>query len=202
MEIVLDKINYNILHCFTNYGLNGEDIGNNEKYISQDILKIFYDNKKWSCITNNDKYDNILKFNDMYEIINKEYYYTYIIKNNKLRFISKCKKNNIIQNFNKEIHNIYINNDKYEFYMKIFNVNKEIKECKYNLKCINPNCKYIHHNDYDINKAYNEYLIYEKKKKSKFKTIKCNNDDDQCIKHKHNRCIFLHKNDPTDIICA
>lgn len=63
MEVILDKINYNILHCFTNYGLNGEDIENNEieneKYIEHDILKIFL---------------------------------LYIIKNNKLKFISKSKK--------------------------------------------------------------------------------------------------------------
>lgn len=73
-------------------------------------------------------------------------------------------------------------------------------QCKYNLKCIDPNCKYIHHKNYDINKAYNEYLINEKKKNYNFKSKKCNNDDDKCVKHKNNRCIFLHKSDPTNII--
>lgn len=199
IEIVLDKIDYTILHCFTNYDPQidqNENINFNisEKYTLQNILKIFYDNKKSSFICNNNKYVKIIKEKDIYEIMNKNFYYTYIIDNNgKLKFVSKSIKNSIEQDNNKDILNIILNNNNYIIYFKSYISNKK---CKQSLKCINPYCKYIHPDSYDIIKSYNEYILNEKEKSPKFKSIKCKNDDDKCIKHEYNKCIFLHKSDP------
>lgn len=64
------------------------------------------------------------------------------------------------------------------------------------MQCINPRFKSNHPEGYNLNKTYIEYIINERKKKPNFKYIKCNNDDNICIRHKYNSCAFLHKNDP------
>lgn len=199
IEIILDKVDYNIIHCFTNCNsknIQNEDINysKSEKYTYQNILKIFYDNKKSSFICSNNRYEEIINKNDIYEIINKDFYYTYIINiDGKLKFISKGIRNTINQDNNKDILNIIFDNNNYEIHLKSY-VSDRI--CKQNLNCINPDCKYNHTGNYDITKAYNEYILNEKEKKPNFKSIRCKNDDDKCIKHKYNKCIFLHKNDP------
>lgn len=202
MEIILNKYDYSILHCFTNYISDKDDdiifdIIGKEEYKLDNILKIFYDNKKSSFICNNSKYNDIIKKSNIYEIINKDYYYTYNVDDNyKLKFISKGIQNCIQQNINNEILNIIINNNKYILYLKTF---KSSKNCKYNIRCVNPECKLNHPNDYNINKAYIDYILIRKKQSSNFKTIRCNNDDNNCIKHKYNKCAFLHTSDPIPI---
>lgn len=70
------------------------------------------------------------------------------------------------------------------------------KNCKYKYKCINPKCVFEHQYNYDLNEAYKQYIIKEKIKNKKFKSINCNKSDDKCDNHKYNGCIFKHKNDP------
>lgn len=203
MEIILNKYDYSILHCFTNYSLDKEDndiifdIIDKEEYKFDNILKIFYDNQKSSFICNNNKYNDIIKKCNIYEIINKDYYYTYNVDDNyKLKFISKGIQKCIKQNINNEILKIIINDNKYILYLKTF---KSAKNCKYKTKCINPECKLNHPNNYNINNAYIDYILTRQKQSSNFKTIRCNNKDDDCIKHNYNKCGFLHANDPIPI---
>ena len=129
----------------------------------------------------------------MYEILNKSYYYTYNIKNDKMGFLSKGLKDNTNQIYDKNVKNIILDNKKYILVKKI---NKEKEICK--LKCINPYCNFSHPENYVLEEAYKQYIIEEKNKNTLFKSVFCNNIDETCFKHKYNKCKFRHKNDPIE----
>lgn len=160
-EIILDKNNYCILH-FIETKLDDykkDNIINFNKIEKQkydDILKLFYYNKKWICMSTFNIYNNMFKNNDIYEILNKNFYYTYVIKNNKIKFISKGYRNKTYQIYNENIFNIYIKDKFYELYFKKNDINNK-RKCKYNSKCIIPNCKYIHSENQDVNLIKNIY---------------------------------------------
>lgn len=120
--------------------------------------------------------------------------------------MSKGIKNNINQYYDKNLKNIILNDKKYVFIKndviedKIKDLKKYIKkeDCKYKLKCINPNCKFSHPENYDLNLAYKQYITEERDKNPMFKSLDCNFNNDICLKHKYNKCKFKHKNDPTE----
>lgn len=206
-EYIIEKDNNSVLHYFTNNIEINILEKNNDDYIminSKYILKFFYYEGNW--ITNSEfkDFENHFKktfnnLNDIYEILNKDFYYNYIIKNEKLIFISKGKTNNIEQFYNELLNYVILDNNKYILYIKNYHVKKEKgKNCEYELKCINPKCYYDHPLEYDLNESYKQYIIEEKIKKPMFKSTKCKNGDDLCVKHKCNKCNFRHKNDPID----
>lgn len=197
IEVVIEKRCFTILHCFSNEMNINTDFGSYETekddYSYKDIIKIFYKDNRWNCINED---INIFNNFDIYPIINNDFCYTYILKNNKIRFISKCKIQDFFQIYNQEIVRINIINNKYEINFFKKNKDKTILECRYHSKCINPKCKNKHPNSYNLNKAYIDYIVRERNKNSNFKSMKCNNNDNNCIRHKYNSCIFLHENDP------
>ena len=132
--------------------------------------------------------------NDFFEILNKEYYYTYIIKDEKIRFLSKGKINSLEQIYNDNIDNILYNEYYTLLYKSLNNINNN-KDCKDGLDCINPKCVYKHPLDYNLNKAYKRYILNEKTQNPKFKSTYCKYEDDICKKHEYNRCIFKHNDD-------
>lgn len=90
---ILHYLSNNEIFLLKNDGIELEK----EKYNFQDIVKIFYYND-WNTISEKN-IENYIKqtlgcVNDFFEVLNKEYYYTYIIKDNKLKFLSKGKINN------------------------------------------------------------------------------------------------------------
>jgi hypothetical protein len=203
-EYILEKNNGNILHYFCN-NINKDNTENTkkEKCNSKDIFKFFYYEGNWVIIPEIKELEIYLKktfnnINDIYEILNKNFYYTYFIENEKLIFISKGKMNSTEQIYG--INEIFLKNDKYIFIRKMekgIKKEKDDKICKYGLKCINPKCYYNHPKNYNINKSYREYIVEEKKKNSIFKSIVCKGDNsNSCTKHKYNKCIFLHEDDP------
>lgn len=203
-EYIIEKNNNILLHCFSNnietYNKNDNDNLEKENYDLRNNIKIFYDKNKWIIISQFDKFENYIKntfnnINDMYEILNKDYYYTYNIKNRKIVFLSKGKKDNTYQNYNENIKNIILDNEKIVI---LKNHNKKKDNCKYKLKCINPNCDFDHPKNYNLDKAYKEYIIEEKNKNPKFKSSFCKNNNETCQKHKYNKCIFRHNNDPIE----
>jgi hypothetical protein len=202
-EYILSKNDNTILHCFSNdIKINdySKDDVEEETYNSRNIIKIFYDKDRWINISNIDDISNHAKnmfnnTNDFYEILNKEFYYTYNFKNSKIKFLSKGIKNSVNQYYDENVKNIILDNEKYIFVKKS---NKKEEYCKYELKCINPICNFNHPNGYDLYLAYKKYIIEEKNKNFKFKSINCKNDDDTCAKHRYNKCIFLHKDDPIE----
>lgn len=125
-------------------------------------MKIFYYENKWITIQETKHFEIYFKktFNnikDIYEILNKDYYYTYFIRNEKLNFVSKGKMKDIKQIYGCD--GIFLENNEYIFIKKIENdmKNKYDKKCKDILKCINPKFQYIHPREYDINISYKEY---------------------------------------------
>lgn len=202
-EYIVEKENSSILHCFSNNFIkslyNKENKIKEEKYNLRSIIKIFYYINKWviiSDVENIEKYikESFTNINDMYEILNKRFYYTYIMKDNKLKFLSKGEINNSKSSYNEMTNDILLDNEHFILINNIPTNNKEI--CKHDLKCINPKCHLRHSIEYDLGKSYKQYIINEKKKNSKFKSIDCKNTDKLCDKHKYNKCIFIHKNDP------
>lgn len=204
LEYFLEKgVNNNILHCFSNninlvVQDNGQEIAK-ESYDIYDIIKIFYDNNKWVSVSNMDNIENKVNNtfnnpNDFYEILNKAFYYNYILKEDKIIFLSKGIKNNINQYYNENIKNIILDNNKYVFIKK--DIKKE--DCKYKLKCINPICKFSHPENYDLILAYKQCIVEERNKNPMFKSLDCNYKDDMCPKHKYNKCKYKHKNDPIE----
>lgn len=206
LEYLLEKgINNNTLHCFSN-NINLDVPNDNRKtveetYNTHDIIKMFYDKNKWITISEIDNIESKIRNtfnnpNDFYEILNKEFYYTYILKENKLMFLSKGIKNNVNQYYDENIKNIILDNNKFIFIKKILeNINIKKKDCQYKIKCINPNCKFIHPENYDLETAYKQYIIEEKNRNPMFKSLNCNFNDDTCPKHKYNKCKFKHQND-------
>jgi hypothetical protein len=208
LDYFLDKEHKIVLHCFSN-DIRVDEIDKQnvdyktekENYELKDIIKIFYYKDKWHTVYNiahnDDKKLSIFKNkDDFYEILNKNVYYTYNIKNNKFIFLSKGIKNDINQSYNENISDIF-QDDKIHVIIK--NKKQEKKEfCKYKLNCIDPNCNFSHPINYDINTAYKLYIIEERKKNPKFKSLKCSNNDKKCLKHKYNKCIFIHNNDPIE----
>lgn len=200
LEYFLEKENNIILHCFSNnLEIKKENEYNVEKYESTSIIKFFYYKDKWitiGCIDDIEKCINNIFNNpkDFYEVLNKNLYYTYIIENNKLKFLSKGSTNDVNQYYNNNIKGIIFYGNKYIFVKD----NRKKEYCKYNFNCINPKCIFKHPINYDINTAYKKYIIKEKIKNPKFKSLFCNNSDEKCSNHKYNRCIFKHQNDPID----
>lgn len=204
-EYILEKNNNNILHFFTNNISSKNKSEYIEKYECnpKNILKIFYHENNWITIPEIKYFEIYLKktfnkINDIYEILNKNFYYTYFISNEKFIFISKGEMKDLKSNYcNNEI---FLENDKYIFVRNIENImeKKDDKKCKYGLTCINPNCYYYHPENHDLNKSYKEYINKEKRKDPKFKSMFCKNDNRSCTKHKYNKCRFLHKDDPID----
>lgn len=205
-EYIIEKNRNNniLLHCFSNnIETNNKDNNDSlekENYDLQNNIKIFYDGNKWITVSQFDEFENYIKntfnnINDMYEILNKDSYYTYNIKNSKIVFLSKGKRNNTCQNYDENIKKIILDNKKI---IVLKNYSKKKDNCKYKLKCINPNCDFNHPKNYNLDKSYKEYIIEEKKKDPKFKSSFCNNSDETCPKHKYNKCIFRHKNDPIE----
>lgn len=205
LEYILEKEDNIVLHCFSNNIKLNEQYNDYEMekeiYDSQNIVKIFYYKDRWITISNIDNIEDYIKntfgnTNDFYEILNKNLYYTYNLENGKFKFLSKGVKNNINQYYDEDVKNIILDNKKYVF---IKNNNKEKKEdCKYKLKCINPKCIFNHPINYDLNTAYKQYIIEEKNKNNKFKSLICNNSDETCPNHKYNKCKFRHQNDPIE----
>jgi hypothetical protein len=203
LEYVLEKEDNIVLHCFSNnIKINEQDDYKIEKeiYDSQNIIKIFYYKNRWITISNINSVDEHIKntfnnTNDFYEILNKNLYYTYILKNGKIIFLNKGIKNSVNQKYDERVKNIILDNKRYIF-IKINNKEKEY--CKYKFKCINPNCNFNHPINYDLNSAYKQYIIEEKNKNSNFKTLNCNNSDEMCPNHKYNKCKFRHQNDPIE----
>lgn len=196
-EYIVEKKNNNsLLHNLSNKNLyknneNEKDI-RKENYKLEDILKIFYYENKWNIISEKEM-DNYIKktfgnIKDFFEILNKEFYYTYIINDEKISFLSKGKINNTEQIYNENINDILYN----EYYTLIY---KNDKDCKNKLTCINPKCIYKHPLNYDLKTAYKNYILNEKKKNHKYKLINCKYEDDLCEKNKYNKCIFKHDND-------
>jgi hypothetical protein len=168
-----------------------------ENYNFSNIVKIFYDNE-WLTISEKDV-DNYIKktfgnINNFFEILNKEYYYTYIIKDEKITFLSKGKINSLEQIYNDNIDNILYNEYYTLLYKRLNNINNN-KDCKDGLDCINPKCIYKHPLDYNLDKAYKRYILNEKTQNPKFKSTYCKYEDDLCEKHEYNRCIFKHNDD-------
>lgn len=189
LDFFIEKEKHIVLHHFSN-NFNIEDEDNNlenEVYDIQNIIKIFYYNNEWITINKtNDLEEYINKsFKDFYEMLNKNMYYTYYFKNNKIKFLSKGIKNDIYQF-----------NDKSEEKIILDNKSEKKEYCKYKSKCINPECVFEHQYDYNLKVAYKQYIIKERNKNKKFKSINCNKLDDNCDNHKYNRCIFKHINDP------
>lgn len=199
-EYIIEKREKNILHFLSNEIIlhrNNviEKESKKEVYTTNNIAKIFYKNE-WVTISENNIRNCIKEtfgnIDDFYELLNKEYYYTYIVKESKIIFLSKGKTNNINLKYNENIDNILYN----EFYILI---NKELnnnKNCKYKIYCINPRCVYKHPLDYNLDKAYKNYILNEKNKNPKFKSADCKYKDELCENHKKNKCIFKHNNDP------
>jgi hypothetical protein len=194
-----NNINY-IFHYLSNESIldtNEKKNVGEEKHHFQDIIKIFYYNE-WNTISDknienhlNQTFGNI---NDFYEILNKEYYYTYIIKDDKLKFLSKGKIKSKEQIHDENINKILYDNDKK--YVLIYNNKNNSKNCENGLKCINPKCVYDHPKDYNLITSYKQYILDEKNKEIKFKSINCKYTDKLCNKHKYNKCIFKHDSDP------
>jgi hypothetical protein len=181
------------------------DLQNNDQKIAEesydiyDIIKFFYNDNKWVSVSNTDNIENKInntfnKLNYFYEILNKDFYYNYGLKEDKIIFLSKGIKNNINQYYNENIKNIILDNNKYVV------IEKDIKkeDCKYKLKCINPICKFSHPENYNLNLAYKQYIVEERNKNPMFKSLDCNFKDDMCQKHKYNKCKYKHKNDPIE----
>lgn len=91
-EYIIEKtINKHILHYLSNDNflckINKYENQIN-KYSTNDIIKIFYYENKWIIISEKGDNSYIKKtfgnINDFYEILNKEYYYTYIINDEKI----------------------------------------------------------------------------------------------------------------------
>src|ERR1700730_2525011 len=184
-EYIIKKDEHNILHCLSNDNVflskNNEREVEKEEYNFQDIVKFFHYHE-WNIISEK-SIENYIKqtigcVNDFFEILNKEYYYTYIIKNDKLKFLSKGKINNKEQTYNEIINNILYNDKNYILINNRIN-NEEI--------CKNGS-----------NNSYKQYILDEKKKNPKFKTINCKYKDNLCNKHKYNRCIFKHSDHPIE----
>lgn len=202
--IIEKKENNYIFHYLSNENFLNENNKDQkelkkEYYNYSDILKFFYYENKWITISEKDV-DNYIKktfgnINDFFEILNKEYYYTYIIKDEKIKFLSKGKKNSLEQKYNDNIDNISYN----EYYTLVYkssdNINNN-KYCKHEIDCINPRCIYKHPLAYNLDEAYKRYILNEKNKNPKFKSTYCKYEDDLCEKHKYNRCIFKHNSDP------
>lgn len=202
-EYIIEKENNYILHYLSNETFlcrNNKDEKElkEENYNFSNIFKIFNYENEWITVTEKDVNNYIEKtfgnVNDFFEILNKEYYYTYIIDNEKISFLSKGKINNQEQKYNENIYNILCNEYYTLIYKNLKNINNE--NCKYKLDCINPNCVYNHPLDYNLNSAYKKYISNEKNKNHKFKSTYCKYEDEICEKHKYNRCIFKHNNDP------
>lgn len=205
-EYIIDKYNNNIIHYFSSPTIKDEEYYIEiikENFTFKHILKIFHYKNEWITISENDKFENYIKktFNnkdDLFEILNKEFYYTYIIDNEKLIFISKSKTNDTNQFYNSVFKDILFENNNYVF-LKNKNTEKDkIKECKYGVKCINPLCNYKHPKEYNLYESYIEYINNEKNKNYRFKSTYCKYEDGLCEKHKYNKCIFKHNNDPID----
>lgn len=210
LEYFLDKDEKIVLHCFSN-DIKVDELNKQykdykiekENYELKDIIKIFYYKDKWYTVYDiDDIEDNIINTfgnkNDFYEILNKNMYYTYNIKNNKFIFLSKGIKKDINQSYNKDIRDIF-QDDQSHVILKNNNKKQEKKKnCKYKLSCIDPNCNFNHPINYDIKTAYKLYIIEEKKKNPKFKSLICSNNYKTCLKHKYNKCIFRHNDDLID----
>jgi hypothetical protein len=113
-EFIIDKNNYKILHYFSNKAQIKEEIENEENYTYENVIKIFNYEDKWISIPEN---KNI----NLYEIFNKEKYYTYVINNHKLKLI--CKGEGIHQNFNKTIRKVFLDKEKYIIYFEGIHIN-------------------------------------------------------------------------------
>lgn len=203
-EYIIDKNNNDILHCFSNSIIKDEEYYieiEKENCSSKNILKFFHYKDDWITISEIENFEKYIKktFNnkdDLFEILNKNFYYTYIIKNEKLIFVSKGKKNDTNQYYNEVLKDIIFENVNYVF-LKNKNTEKDnFKECKYGIKCINPLCNYKHPKEYSLYDSYKEYINNEKSKNDKFKSTYCKNKDELCVKHRFNKCNFIHKNDP------
>lgn len=204
-EYIIEKNNSIILHCFSSITTNSNYNYNKieKKHFNfKNLLKFFYYNDNWVTITEFKDFKDYIKktfnnINDIYEILNKKFYYTYVVKDEKLIFISKGEINNIIEAYNEMFENINSNNDEYVLLIKKNDTEKD-KECKYGLKCINSKCYYEHPKEYNLYESYKQNIINEKIKNPIFKSINCKNSDEFASKHKYNKCTFIHKGDPID----
>lgn len=200
-----ENINY-IFHYLSNESIlhtNSKKDIKEVKHHFQNIIKFYYYDK-WNIISN-DSDENIINssnqtfgnINDFYEILNKEYYYTYIIKKDKLKFLSKGKLENKEQIYDINIKNILYEED--QKYVLVYNRNINSKECENGNQCINPKCIYDHPKNYNLINSYKQYILDYRKNDIKFKTINCKYSDEVCNRHKNNKCIFKHDNDPKTI---
>lgn len=202
-EYILEKEENYLMHYLSNDSNNlinkkscKDDIIE-EIYGPEDIIKIFYDKDKWITIPNfnNEILSNSFKNKeDIYEILNKNYYYTYIIKNGKIKILNKGKINDKEgQIYNENIIDILFSDKKY-----IIKVKNEIKNngtCINKSDCINPRCHFIHPDGHNVYDSYKKYIIEKRMKNPYFKTINCVNKDN-CIENNYNKCKYKHENDP------
>lgn len=202
-EYILEKKETNyILHFLSNekflYNNENEKDLEKEFYNFSDFIKIFYYENNWFIISEKNIDDYVKKtfgdIKDFFEILNKEYYYTYIIKDKKIKFLTKGKINSLKQIHNENIDNIQYNGCYILINKKLDTNNNE--KCKYEYNCINPKCVYKHPLNYNLNEAYKKYILNEKKKNPKYKSTFCKYKNNLCEKHKYNRCIYKHNNDP------
>lgn len=106
------------------------------------------------------------------------------MKESELKKVTDTLINDIINIYNR------FNSDNKDITKKI-EVNDK---CKFDINCINPLCTHTHPLEYNLKHAYKKYIINEKKRNPKFKVNNCINN--KCIKHKYNKCIFRHEDDP------
>lgn len=186
---------------------------NIKKYQTQDgILYTIF--KK--CILN-----NFFSLSDFLNTLDKKYCYSFILNKDKISIINKVFLDNLneyhnLNNFKNLIsikYNIKYNFDKYLIIEKDKNlkilrkiiISKEYIEqyiinkiCRYNNKCYNKSCKYIHLSNPNIESNYRNYILFQKNINKLFKTKPCINKKD-CKKHIENKCIFLHNDDPITV---
>lgn len=165
-----------------------------------------------NCILNS--FDSLL---DFFNTLDKKYCYSFMLINDKINMINKIflntfKEYHNLNNF-KSLFNVKYNFGKYLIIEKDgkYNIKKIIAEndyiknfirnniCKFNNNCFNKSCNFIHLSNPDIEKNYKNYIITQKKINTLFKTRKCINEN-ECKKHMQNKCIFIHDDDPINII--
>lgn len=152
---------------------------------------------------------------DFLNLLNEEYCYTFILENDneKLKIINKIDLKMLKEQFNfnnyKSLHKFINNkNEKNNKFIILEKDNNEqiIKKihisvddmkkiiCKYNNRCFNDLCNFIHINKPDSDKNYKNYIILEKKRNILFKSKNCQNGNN-CKYHMKRQCIYKHDDD-------
>jgi hypothetical protein len=162
-------------------------------------------------------------FNTIYDFLNllhEECCYTFVLENDNknVNIINKFDLNILEEQFNfnnyKSLHKFI--NDKNEKNKKFIilekNNNKQIIKkilisiddikkviCRYNNRCFNNSCKFIHVIKPVFNKNYKDYIILEKEKNILFKSKNCQKGNN-CKYHMKRQCIYKHDDDPLLLI--